>query len=87
MGIIATTDDLIKMTEGLGDMTYNAGVALIKFFDFFDRFIRYSLYDARMRSLFLDLCTHPNNKRKSEGKPLMRIRAYKKAWRNERRRK
>ena len=87
MGVIATTDDLIKMIEVFGDMAHTAGIAIRKVFGRLDRFNRYWLYESKMRSRSLDLYTHPNNKRKAKGKPLVRIRAYKKAWRNERRRK
>lgn len=87
MCVIATTDDLIKMTEGLGYMAHNASVAIRKIFDGLDRFNRYWLYESKMWSRSWDLYTHPNNKRKIDGKPLVRIRAYKKAWRNERRTK
>lgn len=87
MGVIATSDDLIKMIEVFGDMAHNAGIAIRKVLGRFDRFNRYWLYEYKMRSRSLDLYTHPNNKRKIDGKPLVRIRAYKKAWRNERRRK
>lgn len=85
MDELTTTDVLIKAIEGLGNMAHNAGVAMAELFSRLNRFNRRCLYEYNMWRRSWDLYTHPNNKRKIDGKPLVRIRAYKKAWRNERR--
>lgn len=87
MGVIATTDDLINAAETIGNMTRNAGISIRKLFDSLDEFNRRLIHEKNMREQSWSLYTYPNNRRKAKGKPLVRIRAYKKAWRNERRRK
>lgn len=85
MGVIATMDDLIKMSEGLGDMAHNATAAIRKFFDNLDHLNRHLSHKSEMRSRFLDLYRNPNNRRKMSGKPMVRPRAHEKAYRNKRR--
>lgn len=71
-------DDLIKTIKGIGDTIYNASVEISKIFS--------ELNFESIESLFhLDLYYYPNNRRKFKGKPLVRNRAYKKAYKNERR--
>lgn len=85
MGVIATTDDLIKMTEGLGDTANKAIAAIRKLFDDLDRFNRHISHESKMRRRSWDLYGNPNNRRKMSKKPMVRLRAHKKAYRNERR--
>lgn len=71
-------DDLIKTIKGIGDTIYNTSVEISKIFS--------ELNFESIESLrHLDLYYYPNNRRKFKGKPLVRNRAYKKAYKNERR--
>ena len=82
-----TYDDLYKTIEYLGNAAHNAGVAIRELTGVLDRSRRCLTHDAVKSSYKLGLKIYPNNARKIDGKPLVRIRAYKKAWRNERRKK
>lgn len=86
MGIIATTDDLIKVTEGLGDMAHNTSDKLQNFFAKLGLTI-YQNHEYRIWSKSWELHSYPNNRRRFRGEPLVRIRSHQKAYRNERRRK
>ena len=71
-------DDLIKTIKGIGDTIYNASVEISKIFS--------ELNFESIESLrYWCLYYYPNNRRKFKGKPLVRNRAYKKAYKNERR--
>ena len=71
-------DDLIKTIKVIGDTIYNTSVEISKIFS--------ELNFESIESLrHLDLYYYPNNRRKFKGKPLVRNRAYKKAYKNERR--
>lgn len=85
MGVIATTDDLIKMTEGLGDMAHISIAAIRKFFYGLYRLNRHISHESKMWRRSWDLYRNPNNIRKMSGKPMVRTRAHEKAYRNERR--
>lgn len=71
-------DDLIKTIKGIGDTIYNASVEISKIFSKLN-------FESIESLLYLDLYYYPNNRRKFKGKPLVRNRAYKKAYKNERR--
>lgn len=85
MGVITTTDNLIKMTEGLCDMAHNASAAIRKLFDDLYHLNRHISHKSKMLSRSWDLYGNPNNRRKMSKKPMVRLRAHKKAYRNERR--
>lgn len=78
-------DDLIKVIKGFGDMTHNTSVAMDKIFSKLNRFNRYFMFESNKSLRYWGLYYYPNNRRKFKGKPLVRNRAYKKAYKNERR--
>ena len=78
-------DDLFKKMNNLGDMSYNAGSTIREFFSKLDRFNRYLLHENKMWRLSRVLYVHPNNVRKMKQRPMIRKRAYEKAYRNKRR--
>ena len=71
-------DDLIKTIKGIGDTIYNTSVEISKIFSELN-------FESIESLLHLNLYYYPNNRRKFKGKPLVRNRAYKKAYKNERR--
>ena len=71
-------DDLIKTIKGIDDTIYNTSVEISKIFSKLN-------FESIESLLYLDLYYYPNNRRKFKGKPLVRNRAYKKAYKNERR--
>lgn len=71
-------DDLIKTIKGIGDTIYNTSVEISKIFPELN-------FESIESLLHLDLYYYSNNRRKFKGKPLVRNRAYKKAYKNERR--
>lgn len=71
-------DDLIKTIKGIGDTIYNASVEISKIFSKLN-------FESNNTIRHWDLYYYPNNRRKFKGKPLVRNRAYKKAYKNERR--
>ena len=71
-------DDLIKTIKGIGDTIYNTSVEISKIFSELN-------FESIESLLHLDLYYYQNNRRKFKGKPLVRNRAYKKAYKNERR--
>ena len=71
-------DDLIKTIKGIGDTIYNTSVEISKIFSELN-------FESIESLLHLDLYYYPNNRRKFKDKPLVRNRAYKKAYKNERR--
>lgn len=79
-----TVDDLFKAVEKLGDAGHNAGVAVQRLFVGLNRFNRRVAYETKIWRIGWELLSHPNNRRKMSGKPLIRRQAYKKAYRNER---
>ena len=85
MGVIATSDDLIKMIEVFGDMANKASAAIRKLFDDLDRINRHISHESKMLRRSWDLYGNPNNRRKMSGKPMVRSRAHEKAYRHERR--
>lgn len=58
---------------------------LFRFCDHFVYWNRRSTHDANMFSRSWSLLSNPNNQRKMSGKPMVRLKAYEKAYRNERR--
>lgn len=78
-------DDLIKAIEGFGDMTHNTSVVMDKIFSKLNRFNRYFMFESNKLSRYQDLYYYPNNRRRFKGKPLVRNRAFAKAYKNERR--
>lgn len=78
-------DVLIKMIKGFGDTIYNASVEIDKTFSKLNRFNRYFMFESNKLSRYRDLYYYPNNRRKFKGKPLVRNRAFAKAYKNERR--
>lgn len=57
-------------------------------FMFCDDFVfenRRFIHDTNMFSRSWSLLSNPNNRRKMSGKPMVRLKAYEKAYRNERR--
>ena len=87
MSVIATMNDLNKHILICGDAAHNASATIRKLFDDLDRLNRHISHESKMWRRSWDLYVNPNNRRKMSGKPMVRIRAYKKAWRNERRTK
>ena len=81
---LTVTDNLIKMIKGFGDTIYNASVEIDKTFSKLNRFNRYFMFESNKLSRYRDLY-YPNNRRKFKGKPLVRNRAFAKAYKNERR--
>lgn len=71
-------DDLIKTIKGFGDTIYNASVEIDKIFSKLN-------FESIESLLHLDLYYYPNNRRRFKGKPLVRNRAFAKAYKNERR--
>lgn len=82
---LTVTDNLIKMIKGFGDMTNNTSVAMAKMFSKLNRFNRYFMFESNKLLRYRDLYYYPNNRRRFKGKPLVRNRAYIKAYKNERR--
>lgn len=82
---LTVTDDLTKVINGFGDMSHNTSVAMTKIFSKFNRFNRYFTFESNELICHCDLYYYPNNRRKFKGKPLVRNRAYIKAYKNERR--
>ena len=81
---LTVTDNLIKMIKGFGDTIYNASVEIDKIFSKLNRFNRYFMFESNKSLRYRDLYYYPNNRRKFKGKPLVRNRAYIKAYKNER---
>lgn len=71
-------DDLIKTIKGIGDTIYNTSVEISKIFSKLN-------FESNKLSRYQDLYYYPNNRRRFKGKPLVRNRAYIKAYKNERR--
>ena len=82
---LTVTDDLIKAIKGFGDMTHNTSVTMSKMFSKLNRFNRYFKFESNKLLRYRDLYYYPNNRRKIKGKPLVRNRAFAKAYKNERR--
>ena len=76
-------DDLIKVIEGFGDMTHNTSVVMDKIFSKLNRFNRYFMFESNKLSRYQDLYYYPNNRRRFKGKPLVRNRAFAKAYKND----
>lgn len=85
MGIMETTDDSIKAIEGFGNLSHNASVAMKEIFSKLSHFTRYLQYESNRLQRSWNLYAYPNNRRRFKGKPLVRTRAYVKAYKNERR--
>lgn len=85
MGVIATMNDLTEHILIWGDAAHNASAAIRKLFDDLNRFNRYFIHEHKMRRRSWVLYKNPNNRRKMSGKPMVRLRAHEKAYRNERR--
>lgn len=75
---LAVTDDLIKAIKGFGDIVHNASVAIDKIFSKLN-------FESNNTIRHCDLYYYPNNRRKFKGKPLVRNRAFAKAYKNKRR--
>ena len=71
-------DDLIKTIKGIGDTIYNTSVEISKIFSELN-------FESIESLLHLDLYYYPNNRRRFKGEPLVRNRAFAKAYKNERR--
>ena len=82
---LTVTDDLIKVIEGFGDMAYNTSDTMAKIFSKLNRINRYLMFESNKLSRYRDLYYYPNNRRRFKGKPLVRNRAFAKAYKNERR--
>lgn len=82
---LTVTDDLIKVIKGFGDMAHNTSVTMDKIFSKLNRFNRYFMFESNKLSRYRDLYYYPNNRRRFKGKPLVRNRAFAKAYKNERR--
>lgn len=85
MELTVTKDDLIKTIKGFGDTAHNTSVAMANIFSKLDRFNRYFMFESNKLSRYQDLYYYPNNRRKFKGKPLVRNRAFAKAYKNKRR--
>lgn len=79
--------DLYKVFGDIGKIATEAGLAMRKLVRSFNPFPRYAGHCVKMTSLWWDLHNRPNNERKMSGEPLIRRRAYEKAYKNERRRR
>ena len=75
---LTVTDDLIKAIKGFGDIVHNASVAIDKIFSKLN-------FESNNTIHHWDLYYYPNNRRRSKGKPLVRNRAFAKAYKNKRR--
>lgn len=82
---LTVTDDLIKVINGFGDMSHNISVAMAKIFSKLNRFNRYFMFESNKSLRYWGLYYYPNNRRRFKGKPLVRNRAFAKAYKNERR--
>lgn len=80
-----TVDDLVKAIEGIGAWSRRMEVMFKNLSFNHVRLSRKFSHEAHMWKLRWDLYRVPNNKRKMDGVPMILRRAYKKAWRNERR--
>lgn len=85
MSAIATMNDLNKHIIICGDAAHNASAAIRKLFDDLYHLNRHISHKSKMWSRSWDLYGNPNNRRKMSKKPMVRLRAHKKAYRNERR--
>ena len=82
---LTVTDDLIKVIKGFGDTAHNTSVAMTDIFSKLDRFNRYFMFESNKSLRYWGLYYYPNNRRRFKGKPLVRNRAFAKAYKNERR--
>lgn len=71
-------DDLIKTIKGIGDTIYNTSVEISKIFSKLN-------FESNESLRYWCLYYYPNNRRKFKGKPLVRNRAFAKAYKNKRR--
>ena len=78
MELTVTTDDLIKTIKGIGDTIYNASVEISKIFSKRN-------FESNKSLRYWGLYFYPNNRRRFKGKPLVRNRAFAKAYKNKRR--
>ena len=66
-------------------MTHNTSVAMDKIFSKLNHFNRYFVFESNKSLRYWGLYYYPNNRRRFKGKPLVRNRAFAKAYKNERR--
>lgn len=85
MSAIATMNDLIKSVNMFADAARKAGIVMRDILKPFRHWSRYADHFVKMSNLWWDVHDYPNNRRRTAGKPMIRRRAYKKAYRNERR--
>ena len=71
-------DDLIKTIKGIGDTIYNTSVEISKIFSKLN-------FESSESLRYWCLYYYPNNRRRFKGKPLVRNRAFAKAYKNKRR--
>ena len=74
---LTVTDDLIKVIKGIGDKVYNVSVAIDKIFSKLN-------FESNTTIRHWDLYYYPNNRRRFKDKPLVRNRAFAKAYKNKR---
>ena len=75
---LTVTDDLIKAIKGFGDIVHDVSVAIDKIFSKLN-------FESNNKIRHWNLYYYPNNRRKFKGKPLVRNRAFAKAYKNKRR--
>ena len=75
---LTVTDNLIKVIKGIGDTIYNASVEIDKIFSKLN-------FESNKSLRYWGLYYYPNNRRRFKGKPLIRNRAFAKAYKNKRR--